>query len=213
MGQLGADECDRCLVVDIVRYRDLTPHLEHGDLTHLPSFVVCSYLPSAHRDCSFKVAIGTYITFLLVSVIPVFSDAVFPRRAPDRGMEMDIFFGVHSQFLSWIITSFNVVAVYLQIKETRLRPQEKALSGLGLAVQAVIFTVVAFSWVGRIKFPHPDGGLPWAWTYLSTWYELVGWATVDNGIFAMGQAILLWIVAGHRLDERVYGETEPLLRV
>jgi len=126
-------------------------------------------------------------------------------------MEMDIFLGVHSQFLSWIITSFNIVAIYFQKLETRLRPQVLALSDLGLALQAVIFTVVGFSWVGRIKFPYPDGGLPWAG--LSTWYQLVGWATVDNGIFALGQAILLWIVAGHRLDERVYGETEPLLRV
>ena len=126
-------------------------------------------------------------------------------------MEMDIFLGVHSQFLSWIITSFNIVAIYFQKLETRLRPQVLALSDLGLALQAVIFTVVGFSWVGRIKFPYPDGGLPCAG--LSTWYQLVGWATVDNGIFALGQAILLWIVAGHRLDERVYGETEPLLRV
>ncbi|KAH4412192.1 hypothetical protein HBH92_108640 [Parastagonospora nodorum] len=176
----------------------------------LTYFVVCLYLPSDHRDCSVKIAIGTYITFLLVSVIPVFSDAAFASRGPDRRMEMDIFFGVHSQFLSWIITSFNVVAVYFQLKETRLRPQERALSGLGLAVQAVIFTVVAFSWVGRIKFPYPDGEIPW--TFLSTWYQLVGWATVNNGIFALGQAILLWIIAGHRLDEQVYGETEPLLR-
>ncbi|KAF2844699.1 hypothetical protein T440DRAFT_473173 [Plenodomus tracheiphilus IPT5] len=178
----------------------------------LTYFITCLYLPSDHRDCGLRVAIGTYITFLLVSVIPVFSDAAFSRRGPNRRMEMDIFFGVHSQFLSWIVTSSNVVAVYFQIKETRLRPQEQALVGLGLALQAVVFTVLAFSWVGRIEFPYPYDGFQW--TYLSAWYQLVGWATVDNGIFAMGQMTLLWIIAGHRsrIHGGVHDETEPLLR-
>jgi hypothetical protein len=126
-------------------------------------------------------------------------------------MEMDIFFGVHSLFLSWIISGFNVVTIYFQVRETQMRPQEQALSRMGLAVQAVIFILVAFSWIGRVEFPYPDGGFPW--TSLSTWYELVGWAAVDNGIFAIGQAILLWIVSRQDAFNSgvVHGETEPLL--
>jgi hypothetical protein len=127
-------------------------------------------------------------------------------------MEMDIFSGVHSLFLSWIVTGFNILAIYFQVKETRLRLQEQALSRMGLAVQVVVFILLAFSWIGRVEFPYPDGGFPW--TYISTWYELVGWATVDNGIFAMGQAILLWIVSRQEAFNSgvVHGETEPLLR-
>jgi hypothetical protein len=127
-------------------------------------------------------------------------------------MEMDIFSGVHSLFLSWIVTGFNILAIYFQVKETRLRLQEQALSRMGLAVQVVVFILLAFSWIGRVEFPYPDGGFPW--TYMSTWYELVGWATVDNGIFAMGQAILLWIVSRQEAFNSgvVHGETEPLLR-
>jgi hypothetical protein len=128
-------------------------------------------------------------------------------------MEMDIFFGVHSLFLSWIITGFNLVAIYLQVRETRLRSQEQALSRMGLTVQAVIFVLLACSWIGRVEFPYADGGFPWI--YSSTWYQLVGWATVDNGIFAIGQAILLWIVSRQEAFDVgvVHGETEPLLRV
>jgi hypothetical protein len=127
-------------------------------------------------------------------------------------MEMDIFSGVHSLFLSWIVTGFNILAIYFQVKETRLRLQEQALSRMGLAVQVVVFILLAFSWIGRVEFPYPDGGFPW--TYMSTWYELVGWATVDNGIFAMGQAILLCIVSRQEAFNSgvVHGETEPLLR-
>jgi hypothetical protein len=76
-------------VVDIVSCRDLTSHLKLRDLIYLYSFVVCLYLPSEHRDCSNKVTIGTYITFLFISVVPVFSDAAFSRRGPDCRMEMD----------------------------------------------------------------------------------------------------------------------------
>lgn len=199
-------------MVDIVRCRHLSFLLGYRILICLPSFIVCLYLPSDHRDCGVRIAIGAYVTFLLVSIIPVFSDAAFSRQGSDRRMEMAIFFGVHSQFLSWIITSLNILAVYFQIKETRSRPQEQALASLGLALQAVVFAVLAFSWVGRAEFPYPDGRFHWS--YLSAWYQLVGWATVDNGIFAMGQAILLWIIVSQR--SRIYGgvqsETEPLLR-
>jgi hypothetical protein len=78
-------------------------------------------------------------------------------------------------------------------------------------MQAVVFTFMVFSWIGRVEFPYPDGRPPWR--HLSTWYPKVGWATVDNGIFAIGQAILLWIVAGHRSHVHgvAHGESEPLL--
>jgi hypothetical protein len=194
-------------MVDIVSSHDSISHPNYSILIHLCSFVVCLYLPSDHRDCSVKVAIGTYIAFLLVSVIPILNDVAFSRRGPGRRLEIDIFFAIHSQFLSWIITSFNVVAIYFQIRETRLRPKEQALTGLGLAVQAVIFTFVAFSWVGRVEFSYPDGRF--SWRYLLTWYAEVGWATIDSGIFAIGQAI----VACHRSHVHgiAHGESEPLL--
>jgi hypothetical protein len=48
-----------------------------------------------------------------------------------------------------------------------------------------------------------------------TWYQAVGWAAVDNAIFAIGQAVIFWL-AINRLSQRgdipLGNETEPLLR-
>jgi hypothetical protein len=47
------------------------------------------------------------------------------------------------------------------------------------------------------------------------WYEAVGWAAVDNAIFAIGQAVI-FCLAINRLSQRgnilLSNETEPLLR-
>jgi hypothetical protein len=170
-------------------------------------------LPSDHRDGSAKFAISAYIAFLLISVVPVFTDAVEPGTRQDRQWPVALLFGIHSLYLSWIITGFNVAAIYYQAKTSLSRPQDQAVSHAGLAIQAVIFTCIAVSWIGRVEFPYEAyGGFPWG--ALSTWYELVGWAAVDTGIFALGQAILLWVVSRHAASGSgaFDGETEPLLR-
>ncbi|CAO2648046.1 Nn.00g089680.m01.CDS01 [Neocucurbitaria sp. VM-36] len=178
----------------------------------LTIFFVCLYLPSDHRDGSGKFAIGAYIAFLLISVVPVFADAIEPMPWEDRKWPMSLFFGYHSLYLSWIITGFNVAAVCYQAKEMLSRPWDRALSHVGLATQALVFALIAISWIGRVKFPYEEHGFPWG--FLSTWYELVGWAAVDNGIFALGQAILLWIGLCRTTSGSggFHEETEPLLR-
>jgi hypothetical protein len=171
------------------------------------------YLPSEHRDGSVKFAIAAYVAFLVISVIPVFADAISPGVEQDRRWTMSIFFGIHSMFLSWIITGFNVAAIYYQVKEIRSQPHEGALSNLGLAMQTVVFMLLAGSWIGRVEFPYSKfGGFPWQ--SLSTWYQLVGWAAVDTAIFATGQATLLCILSRHTRSDSgaINSETEPLLR-
>jgi hypothetical protein len=174
---------------------------------------MCLYMPSDYRDGSVKFAIGAYVAFLIISVVPVFADAIAHESEEDRRWPMSLFFGIHSMFLSWIITGFNVAAIYYQVKELRSRPQEQALSHLGLAIQSVVFMLLAGSWIGRVEFPYREfGGFPWQ--ALSTWYQLVGWAAVDTAIFAIGQAILLWTVSHHTGSDSgaSNSETEPLLR-
>jgi hypothetical protein len=177
------------------------------------SFIVCLYLPSEHRDGSVKFAIGAYVAFLVISVIPVFADAISPGAEQDRRWTMSIYFGIHSIFLSWIITALNVAAIYYQVQELRSQAHRQALSHLGLVMQAVVFMLLAGSWIGRVEFPYSKfGGFPWQ--SLSTWYQLVGWAAVDTAIFAIGQATLLWILSHHTGSDSVAfnSETEPLLR-
>jgi hypothetical protein len=175
---------------------------------------LCFYLPSDYRDGSVKFAIGAYVAFLMISVVPVLADAIAHEKEVDRRWPMMLFFVVHSMFLSWVITGFNVAAIYFQVKELRSRPQEQGLSHWGLAIQTMVFMLLATSWVGRVQFPYKRfGGFPWQ--ALSDWYQLVGWATVDNAIFAAGQATLLWIVSHHTdsASGALPSETEPLLRV
>ncbi|KAH7380164.1 hypothetical protein BKA66DRAFT_571239 [Pyrenochaeta sp. MPI-SDFR-AT-0127] len=178
----------------------------------LTFFVVCLYLPSEHRDCSVKVAVGIYVAFLLISVVPVFADAIKPGSHEERQWTLALFFGIHSLFLSWIITALNVAAIYYQVRETLSQPQNTALSRVGLATQAIIFGILAISWIGRVRFPF-EGFAERFWGLLSTWYELVGWAAVDTGVFALGQAFILWKVSRQAVlgSGAFHGETEPLL--
>jgi hypothetical protein len=157
-------------------------------------------------------AIGAYIAFLLISVVPLFADAVNPANLQDRRWFDALWFGIHSLYLSWIITGLNVAAFYFQAKESLSRPSDHALSRRGLLAQAVIFALVAVSWIWRVRFPYDA----WEGMFMglfSTWYELVGWAAVDNAIFALVQALLLWVTSRHVRPRRAVseGETEPLL--
>jgi hypothetical protein len=159
-----------------------------------------------------KTAIATYIAFFLISGVPLFADAVNPGHKEDRRWILALFFGVHSMFLSWIITAFTGIAIYYQSKEIASQPDRTALSRLGLIVQAVVFLIVALSWIGRVRFSY-EGFSERFWGMLSTWYELVGWAAVDTGIFAFGEALLLWILVQSRsaAGSMPHGEEQPLL--
>jgi hypothetical protein len=87
------------------------------------------------------------------------------------------------------------------------------LSIFGLATQAIIFALVALSWISRVNFPFEL-----SLNILKAWYEVVGWAAVDNAIFAVAQFVLLCL-AKHQRRGRVGSsssytrpnEEEPLL--
>jgi hypothetical protein len=125
-----------------------------------------------------------------------------------------LYYAIHSLFLSWIITGLGVAAVFFQARETVTRPPSQALSRVGLAAQAMVFALVAVSWAMRVRFPWELlDGRQVTFGALVTWYELVGWATVDNVVFALGQGVLLCVVSRHKVKggEASEGETQPLL--
>lgn len=90
-------------------------------------------------------------------------------------------------------------------------PTANALGLLELASQAVVFAVVAVSWVFRVVFPTTD--IPWTLFPITTWYQLVGWAAVDNAVFAIVQSILLCLTKRRQGSQAGYmnPEEEPLL--
>jgi hypothetical protein len=114
-------------------------------------------------------------------------------------------------FINPVVTVLCIAALFVQAKETKSRSDPGGLSVTGLAVQAVIFAVVALSWLFRLVFPWNEhlinlGGL-------LMWYQYVGWVAVDNAIFAVAQAVLYWLATRSRRGIAGIGggETEPLL--
>jgi hypothetical protein len=142
-----------------------------------------------------------YVAFLLISVVPLFTDAVNFGEDEDERWFSAIFFGVHSMFVNWPVTLGGIAALYFQWQKAA------ALSSAGLAAQAVVFAAVALSWTARVRFVEMEpgaGSFPF-----KTWYYLVGWAAVDNGVFALVQAVLFYLARQHQSGIR--GEEEPLL--
>lgn len=87
------------------------------------------------------------------------------------------------------------------------RPETSALSLPCLAAQAVVFALVAISWMVRVEYPPylPSWG---------EWYRLIGWPVVNNGLFASVQGLLLLVAlrggAGDGVGS-VQGERRALL--
>lgn len=91
-----------------------------------------------------------------------------------------------------------------------------SLSISGLAIQALLFSVLTVSWLFRV--PHsPSPDVDWWYQYrLESWYEGARAVAVDNAAFAVGQGFLFCVVMHRRWfgGDVVAGqrEREPLLR-
>lgn len=122
-----------------------------------------------------------------------------------------IFFGVHMMLICPSTTIGGIFALCWQ------RQGAKALNISGLTIQVVVFAFVAFSWILRARFSLESGAVPRnlcdAWYFFVAWYQLVGWAAVDNAIFAIVQFVLLFLAkyqGGGGAADRL-AEEEPLL--
>lgn len=176
-------------------------------------FVLCLY-NSPSRPGQKRMVTAIFVIFLLISVAPAVFESTLPppgksSRSEGREWFSALVFGAHALFVNPVVTALAVAALLPQARETLSRPDRGALSLTSLAVQAVVFALVAISWLFRLTIPasywhHKPFG----------WYQLVGWAPVDNIIFAIVQAIVLWI-AIRRGRERnqlaLSGESSPLL--
>lgn len=157
--------------------------------------------------------IAMYISFLMISIVPLLLEVISTEPSDEHRWFGAIFFGIHSMFLAPLITAFALVAFVVQARETLALPGSGtgALSTTGLALQTVVFAVLAATWwPGRLVL---DVSSP---PFLP-WYQLVGFVPVDNGVFALEQAALLVIAAWHRRYGRYDNaefpdETRPLIQ-
>jgi len=104
----------------------------------------------------------------------------------------------------------GLAALRAQAFEIRSRDSsdaaDSALSMRGLVVQAVVFLLVGISFMWRIRVPSEELDEHFV-VNLQMWYWTVGWATINNVIFAVAQGVLAWIAwcheaVGGNLSER-----------
>ncbi|KAI1379680.1 hypothetical protein F4677DRAFT_289765 [Hypoxylon crocopeplum] len=166
------------------------------------------YSPSTLETSIFMVII--YIAFLLISVAPVIFESTLPPPLHDGEWPNDhqwfsvILFAIHSLLVNPIVTILAVVALFPQWSEIVGSSEAGALSVATLATQAIVFAVVAFFWSLRLTLPRPSE--------IIAWYLFVGWAAIDNLVFAVVQGILYWI-SRLKLKEPLAttDETTPLI--
>lgn len=126
-----------------------------------------------------------------------------------------IFFPGNTMFLVPPVTLLTAASFYFEARAILSQPIGDdgigSISQTGLLVQAVVFAAVALSWVHRVSWPADRPGIG-AGLWMG-WYRLVGWAAVNNAIFAAVQAYLWFLVRGRASAPVVgsSGEAGPLL--
>ncbi|KAK1489316.1 hypothetical protein CCUS01_03363 [Colletotrichum cuscutae] len=127
-------------------------------------------------------------------------------RSEPRRWTQDIFALLHYVLLIPLSTAFIIVAAIAQAREIRSRGGDAgALSLPGLTFQCITFTLVAISWVFRVKYP------PYSPSWVE-WYRLIGWTVVNDSLIGCVRGFLLVIALREGMDEG-WGsfERQPLL--
>lgn len=172
--------------------------LERTD-KRLSSFIVCIvYYWHENRSRAEPYAVF-YALLLIISIIPVVIDAI-----ADDGQNSDPAFGrllllvafswVHLFFIIPLVTLLCLLAAYSQAREILARPSGSgtgALSVVGVALQTVVFAVLAATWYpGRLPYTtsNPD---------IIIWYYLVGFVPMNHAFVALEHGLLLVAVVRH----------------
>ncbi|KAE8376157.1 hypothetical protein BDV26DRAFT_305782 [Aspergillus bertholletiae] len=171
--------------------------------------VICS--PAHNGRKTF--ILGIYLTFLSISLLAAVAYVLInPCGAScgSNGWVTAIFLGSHLIFVNPVVTLLAIAALPAQLRVLK-QHEHTALSLIGLASQAVIFTVLGFSWLFRVRLDYNLSDFFRTWGSFTSWYQLVGWVAVDNLIFAAVQGILLLVVLRRKKMAITEGENEPLL--
>ncbi|KAF5855659.1 hypothetical protein ETB97_008832 [Aspergillus alliaceus] len=158
--------------------------------------------------------VGIYIAFLSISLLAAVLYILTNPCGSSRGNEclLDaIFLGSHLIFVNPVVTILAIAALPAQLQELK-RHRHAVLSLVGLASPTMIFAVLGLSWVFRVRLDQNLSDIFWTWGTFISWYQLVGWAAVDNLAFAVVQGILFLVVLRRKRTAMAEGENEPLLR-
>lgn len=151
-----------------------------------------------HRPAQSRVAITSYLSYLTISLVPAIAQAFISLE--DRELLTAILVGTLLYLFSPIVQLLGFAALTVQARGTISRGSAGALSIKGLVLQAVIYLLVGISFLFRLRMPSEELDEHWI-VNVRDWYWTVGWATVNNVIFAVNQGILTCVVLRRGREE------------
>ncbi|KAI1454089.1 hypothetical protein F4805DRAFT_461139 [Annulohypoxylon moriforme] len=172
---------------------------------HLVLFGLYLYYPPSKSGIKYCM-VATYTVFFLISVAPIMLEFMLEPGGSYgyRQLLSAVFFGLHTIYINPVITILAAIAVFPQLNEMLSRKEPGALSTIGLLVQALVFVIVACVWPVRFTIGSDDR-VP-----LGAWYQLVGWAAVDNLIFAIVQGVLFCTSRKFKAEKDITSTAEEI---
>ncbi|BDD62258.1 hypothetical protein MAP00_007234 [Monascus purpureus] len=113
------------------------------------------YFQSAGHTLHKTAVVMIYIFFLGVTIIPEFVDAIIGECSSDHQWALEFFISGNRLFILPATTILRILAIPFQAYMISHQPwPSSSLSLTTLAAQAVIFFLVAVSWIMRVPYPH-----------------------------------------------------------
>jgi len=102
--------------------------------------------------------------------------------------------GFNAQIINPFFTFIAVTAFFVQVRAMPVAGDPNVCSKLTLGLQCSTFFLLAISWPFRLIPPYFERGYKVP-AKRGPWYRWVGWASVNNAIIAIGQGIMLLLLA------------------
>ncbi|EED12094.1 conserved hypothetical protein [Talaromyces stipitatus ATCC 10500] len=155
-------------------------------------FALIIYLPTsttrpgpASSVLSKKVAVSLWILHVLSFILSV----VAGGRPQD--VAFNIIRNINATVINPLFTLMAVVAFFYQVRVMPSAGHPNALSNWTLGLHFFTFLLLAISWPFRLILPPNMWQLGSKPAILLEWYPWVGWACVNNAIFAIDQGMIL----------------------
>lgn len=174
------------------------------------------YSPASRAQKTKKMAI--YILFLAISLIPLMIDATTNVFCSSGKVDcpvlerepMEALFALHTNIIQSATIALLVLSFYEQARQPVID-----MSCTGLKLQVLPFAVSAVCWVFRIHIPwemmREEIREPPFYVIIWVAFEIIGCAVSHDAIFAIGQAMLLWLALRRANVEASDAEIQPLL--
>jgi hypothetical protein len=117
----------------------------------------------------------------------------------------------HLLYINPITAVTGIFSLFAQASQMGPQTSQSVLSTDGLLAQVILFAIIGISWVCRLV---PTGEFyDWddPWMNWNMWFEPVGWAVLDNLIFAFVHTALFCIAWRRRDNATIVDETTNLL--